>query len=96
MSVTDTQVAVVVANGNRQTNVSDEIAVALTCGDPVAIEELIAHVLGRAHRMAEHFNAPGEARAIFHVAKLFADELAAADPQFDRRRFIQTATNAPC
>jgi hypothetical protein len=95
MSVTDTHVAVVVADQNRQTNDSNAIADALAQGDPVAIEELIAHVLGRAHRMAERFNAPDEARAIFHAAHSFADELAGADPQFDRLRFIQTATNSP-
>jgi hypothetical protein len=95
MSVTDTHVPVVVADQIRQTNDSDEIADALAQGDPMAIEELIAHVLGRAHRMAERFNAPDEARAILHVAQSFADELAGADPQFDRRRFIRTATNTP-
>ena len=94
MSVTETRVAVVVADENRQANVSDEIAHALARGDAVAIEELIAHVLGRAHRMAERFNAADEARAIFHVAHSFADELAGADPQFDRQRFIRQATNS--
>ena len=94
MSVTDTHEAVAVANGNRQ-NDSVDIANALAQGDPVAIEELIAHVLGRAHRTAERSNGPDEARAIFHVAHSFADELAGADPQFDRQRFIRTATNSP-
>jgi hypothetical protein len=94
MSMTETRVAVVVADDTRQTNVSDELADALAGGDAVAIEELIAHVLGRAHRMAERFNAPDEARAIFHVAHSFADELARADPQFDRARFLRTATNS--
>jgi len=94
MSFTETRVAVVLADDSRQTNVSDELAEALAGGDAVAIEELIAHVLGRAHRMAERFNAPDEARAIFHVAHSFADELAGADPQFDRARFIRTATNS--
>jgi len=93
MSITETRVAVV-ADETRQTNVSDELADALAGGDAVAIEELIAHVLGRAHRRAERFNAPDEARAIFHVAHSFADELAGADPQFDRARFIRTATNS--
>jgi hypothetical protein len=92
MSITETRVAVVA--GTRQTNVSDEIADALARGDAAAIEELIAHVLGRAHRTAERFDAPDEARAIFHVAHSFADELAGADPQFDRPRFIQKATNS--
>jgi hypothetical protein len=91
MSITETRVAVVA--GTRQTNVSDEIADALARGDAAAIEELIAHVLGRAHRTAERFDAPDEARAILHVAHSFADELAGADPEFDRPRFIQKATN---
>jgi hypothetical protein len=94
MSITETRVPVVVADENRQTDVSDEIAEALARGDAAAIEELIAHVLGRAHRMAERFDAPDEARAIFHVAHSFADELAGADPEFDRPRFIQKATNS--
>jgi hypothetical protein len=59
--------------------------------DPVDVERLIAQVLGRAHRTAEEIGAPDEARAILNVAYAFADELAGADPQFDRMRFIQTA-----
>jgi|1186.fasta_scaffold192405_2 hypothetical protein len=93
MSITQTHVAVVLADANRQTNDDDTIADALFRSEPVAVEELIAHVLRRAHRMAETADAPEEARAIFHVAHSFADELAGADPQFDRHRFIQAATN---
>ena len=51
-------------------------------------------MLGRAHRKAERFNDPDEARAIFHVAHSFADELVGTDPQFDRRRFTETVTNS--
>jgi hypothetical protein len=94
MSVTQTQVTVV-ADQDRQTNDSDTIADALMQGDPVAVQELIAHVLGRAHRMAESFDAPDEARVILRVAHSFADELAVADPEFDRLRFIQTVTESP-
>jgi hypothetical protein len=65
---------------------------ALVQGDPGAVEQLIAHVLGRAHRTAEAFNAPNEARAILHVAESFADELATTNPRFDRLRFITAAT----
>jgi hypothetical protein len=68
---------------------------ALGPGDAVAVEELIAYVLRRAHRMANAFNAPNEARAILHVAHSFADELATANPRFDRRRFIRAATEPP-
>jgi hypothetical protein len=94
MSITQTHVAVVLADANRQTNDDDTIADALFRSEPVAVEEMIAHVLRRAHRMAETADAPEEARAIFHVAHSFADELAGADPQFDRHRFIQAATNS--
>jgi hypothetical protein len=94
MSLTQEHAVVVAADENRPTNESEAIADVLIQGDPLAVEELIAHVLGRAHRMAESLNSPNEARAIFHVAHSFADELAGADPQFDRLRFIQTVTNS--
>src|SRR4051794_14134358 len=94
MSLTETRVAVLGADEDRQTDVSDELADALARGDAAAVEELIAHVLGRAHRTAERLNSPDEARAILHVAHSFADELAGADPQFDRPRFIRKATNS--
>jgi len=93
MSLTETRVAVLGADEDRQTDVSDELADALARGD-AAVEELIAHVLGRAHRTAERLNSPDEARAILHVAHSFADELAGADPEFDRPRFIRKATNS--
>jgi hypothetical protein len=60
-----------------------------------AVEELIARVLGRAHRMAEALNASNEARAILGVAESFADELATANPRFDRLRFIKDVTEDP-
>ena len=60
----------------------------------IAVDSLvIARVLGRAHRTAEAQNAPAEARAVLHMAHSFADELEAADPRFDRERFIQAATD---
>ena len=58
------------------------------------VDELIARVLRRAHGTMEALNAPGEARAILHVAHSFADELATLDPRFDRLRFIKDATEA--
>jgi hypothetical protein len=61
--------------------------------EPGAIEQFIAHVLCRAHRAAHA--EPNEARAIFHVAQLFADALATTDPRFDRLRFIEAATRDP-
>jgi hypothetical protein len=59
------------------------------------VDELIARVLGRAHRMAEARGEPDQARAILHVAHSFADELATANPRFDRMRFIKDATEDP-
>lgn len=68
---------------------------ALVQGDPIAVEQLIADVLCRAHATAEALNAPNEARAILQVAHSFADELATTNPQFDRMRFIDAATRDP-
>ena len=77
-------------------SVNEGIAVnALLEGDPAAAEELIARVLGRAHRTAEALDAPDEARAIHRVAPSFADELATMDPRFDRAGFIQAAVTEP-
>jgi hypothetical protein len=59
------------------------------------VDELVARVLRRAHQDAEAVNAPSEARAILEVAHSFADELAAADPDFDRLEFISRATHDP-
>jgi hypothetical protein len=60
-----------------------------------AVEELIARVLGRAHGTMEALNEPDQARAILHVAHSFADELATANPRFDRMRFIRDVTEDP-
>ena len=86
MSVTWTHVPVDV-DQNRRTNDSEAVT-----ADPV--EQLIARVLGRAHRAAEALDAPSEARTILHLAQSFADELAAANPRFDRLGFIEAATTA--
>jgi hypothetical protein len=63
--------------------------------DRVAVYQLIAQVLRRAHRTAEDLGEPNEARAIFHVAASFADELTTTNPEFDRLRFIKAATGLP-
>jgi hypothetical protein len=76
------------------TDDTDTFADALIQADPLAVEQLIARVLGRAHRMAESYDAPDEARAIFHVAHSFADELAITYREFDRARFIHTVTDS--
>jgi hypothetical protein len=65
--------------------------------DPLAEREpepidLIASVLQRAHVAAVAHDEPDEARVILHVAQSFADELAVANPCFDRLGFIRDAT----
>ena len=55
-------------------------------------DRFIAGVLRQAHVTAEMAEAPDEARAVLHVAELFADALAETDEQFDRVRFIDAAT----
>ena len=64
-------------------------------GEPVTIDQYIADVLRRAHQTADTGGAPDEARAILHVAQLFADDLAEIDPRFDRLQFIDVITRAP-
>ena len=64
-------------------------------GEPEAVEQFVARVLRRAHESAEARNAPNEARAILAVAHLFADELTAGQPAFDRFGFIVAATEGP-
>jgi hypothetical protein len=64
-----------------------------TQSETVVAEEVIAQVLCRAHRTAEVQDAPNEERAILHVARSFADELAQTDPGFDRARFIEASTH---
>jgi hypothetical protein len=59
------------------------------------VDQLIARVLRQAHGTMDALGAPGEARAILHVAHSFADELATLDPRFDRLQFIKDATGDP-
>jgi hypothetical protein len=59
------------------------------------VDQLIARVLGRAHRAAMAGGAPDEARAILDVAESFADELATANPGFDRLAFVAAVTEDP-
>ena len=68
---------------------------ALGESDPEAVEQLIARVLHRAHRTAETFEAPNDARVILHVAHSFADELVMLDPRFDRLQFIKDVIEDP-
>jgi hypothetical protein len=60
-----------------------------------AVDQFVARVLRRAHESAEARNAPNEARAILDVAHMFADELIASDPGFDRFGFVEAATEGP-
>jgi hypothetical protein len=60
-----------------------------------AVDQFVARVLCRAHRSAEARNAPSEARAILDAAQMFADELIARDPAFDRFAFVEAATAGP-
>jgi hypothetical protein len=69
-----------VGDENRRANDSS--------GEAMVPEQLVAQVLGRAHRKAVANNAPDDARAILHVAHSFADALAETNPRFDRLRFI--------
>ena len=71
---------------------STHVPVVADPGDPAWVAQMIAHVLGRAHRAAEAVDAPDEARAILGVAQSFADELAAMSPRFDRVAFIAACT----
>ena len=64
-------------------------------GDAEALDQFVARVLRRAHDAAEARNAPSEARAILDVAQMFADELIAGDPGFDRFSFVVAATEGP-
>ena len=68
---------------------------ALVEGDLEAVDQFVARVLRRAHQSAEARNAANEARAILGVAHLFADELIASDPGFDRLGFVTAATEDP-
>jgi hypothetical protein len=61
-------------------------------GDPETLDHFVARVLRRAHQTAEARDEPSEARAILGVAQLFADELTASDPGFDRLGFVTAAT----
>jgi len=53
--------------------------------------EAVARVLRRAREAAEVRDEPSEARAILHVARLFADELTASDPGFDSLGYVMAA-----
>jgi hypothetical protein len=62
---------------------------------PETVDQLVARVLCRAHQAAMAVGAADEARAILEVARLFADELASADPEFDRMAFLVSVMKDP-
>jgi hypothetical protein len=68
---------------------------ALVERDEEAVDQFVARVLRRAHESAEARNAPNEARAILELAHLFADEMIASQPEFDRFGFVEAATEGP-
>jgi hypothetical protein len=68
---------------------------ALVAGDAEAVDQFVARVLRRAHANAEARNQASEARVILGVAHLFADELTAGDPGFDRMGFVTAVTEDP-
>jgi hypothetical protein len=63
--------------------------------EPVAVDRYIADVLRTAHQTAEAVDETDEARAILHVAHLFAEKLAETDPDFDRLQFLEAITREP-
>jgi hypothetical protein len=83
------------ASADSLTVVSRSMDHALVEGDSEAVDQFVARVLRRAHQSAEARNAANEARAILGVAHLFADELIASDPGFDRLGFVTAATEDP-
>jgi hypothetical protein len=83
------------ASADSLSVVSRSMDHALVEGDSEAVDQFVARVLRRAHQSAEARNAANEARAILGVAHLFADELIASDPGFDRLGFVTAATEEP-
>ena len=83
------------ASADSLSVVSRSMDHALVEGDSEAVDQFVARVLRRAHQSAEARNAADEARAILGVAHLFADELIASDPGFDRLGFVTAATEDP-
>jgi hypothetical protein len=84
-----------IASSESRTVVGRDMTAALVEGDPEAVDQFVARVLRQAHHTAEARNAPSEARAILGVAHLFADELTASHPGFDRLGFVAAATEGP-
>jgi hypothetical protein len=64
-----------------------------TIADTERVETFIADVLHRVYRTTVATGSPHDTRGVLYVAHCFADELAAANPHFDRLHFIQAATS---
>jgi hypothetical protein len=84
-----------VAGADSRTVVGCFMDHAVVEGDPEAVDQFVARVLRRAHESAEARNAADEARAILGLAHLFAEELTASQPGFDRFGFVAAATDGP-
>jgi hypothetical protein len=63
--------------------------------DWAAVEQWITGVLSRARQAAEATDGPQSVRGILYLAHCFADELATANPRFDRLSFITAVTEGP-
>jgi hypothetical protein len=84
------------ASGEESTETTRRFANGvLGAGEPLAVDEFLARVLGHAHQAAFAHAAPDEARVILELAQLFADELAKVTRRFDRLRFIEAVTEEP-
>jgi hypothetical protein len=95
MSVINASAPVVATDRSYETTDSRRANDPPAPGEPVAVDRYIADLLRRAHQTAEAVHGPDEARAILHVAQLFAEELAKTEPQFDRGEFIEAITREP-
>jgi pimeloyl-ACP methyl ester carboxylesterase len=81
--------AITVSHPDATAHLILEAAASRVESETVVAEEVIEHVLARAHQTAD----ANEARAVFHVARSIADELAQTDPGFDPVRFIEASTD---
>jgi len=95
MSVMNTTAPVIVTERRFETTDSRRANDPPAPGEPVAMDKFIADLLRRAHQTAEAVHGPDEARAVLHVAHLFAQELAKTEPEFDRLEFIEAITQEP-
>jgi hypothetical protein len=65
------------------------------CWDWEAVEQWTVGVLERARQAAAATAGPDSVRGILYVTHCFADELATANPRFDRPTFVTAVTSGP-